>query len=62
MSFFRDESVGMGRTRSAQVFDGDVDQPGAEGLPFLVGILAIVLHGCLSLLVRPAGRGSALPR
>jgi hypothetical protein len=50
----------LGRTRSAQVLDGDVDQPGAEGLPFLVGILAIVLHVSLSL--RPAGRGFALPR
>jgi len=31
--------------RSAQVLDGDVDQPGAQRSGFLVRFLAFVLHG-----------------
>jgi hypothetical protein len=33
------------QTGSAQVLDGDVDQPGAQRSLFLVRFLAFVLHG-----------------
>ena len=36
--------MSVGLSPSAEVLDGHVDEPGAERLPFLVRLLAIVLH------------------